>query len=174
MAIVDYGALVWKNGKPFGKRENLFEETINTLGFKIDSFIYTTINDNVEYNYNYSDGNDYVYIGNKNIIFSFYKGEITVCNYKEKEIKFITCYSDYNKYKKDIYEVFGQKFTVKPLKPNSVFLFNSIIDGDKYEVLFGYGIDPKWYKYYIPERYNYNTKMIKFLNSHDGKNYHLK
>jgi len=177
MAIMDYGALAWKNRKQLGKREDLFESPINTLNFEPEPFEYG-INDFEPvsiYNPHYF----LVNIGNKNIIFSFYKYSVTICNYKEKKIDWAPyeSYMDFSpygeKYAKTEYEVFGQKFTIKPLKPNSVFLFESVIDGDKYEVLFGFGIDPEWYKRHIPEIYDYNNKMVRYLNSRDGRNYHL-
>ena len=170
MACIDYGALAWKNGKILGKREDLFENPIDTLGFDIGPF---------------PEGMDgYALVGNKNIVFSFYKNFVSVYDVKNNEIKHIHCefakswnnglhYCEHVMYKKKEYEIFGCKFTIKPFKPHSVFLFEIALDGDKYEVIFGYGIDHKWWVRHIPEIYDYNKKMLKFLNSHDNKNYQL-
>lgn len=173
MAYVDYGALVWKNGKPFGKRENLFEDTMNTLRFDIIPFSYEFSINNKIYTEEYNNGQDFVYIGNKNIIFSFYKGHITICDYVNKRVDSIWCYSKKDIYRTMKYEFFGYKFTVKPLKANGIFLFTAYIDDDKYQVLFGYGIDPEWNKNLIPEIYGYNKKVLKFLNNRENTHYKL-
>ena len=175
MAAVDYGALAWKNGKPFGKREDLFEPVINTLGFEPKGIDFIYDGESMTY---HPDG--YIVIGNKDIVFDFYKCTVGINYYKENKHEGILCQAYNNdhrlsrklsrKYRKIKYEFFGYEFTIKAIT-GSVFLFESIIDGDKYEVLFGYGIDPEWNKYHIPEIYRYNKKVLKFLCNHDNINY---
>lgn len=148
MAIGDYGDLYWKNGEPINRNE------------EDEKLIYSI------------DGN---------IKFTFYKYLVTITNIKEnKEVTiFPECGNTYHFrngyrkiYRKYKYDIFNQVFTVDYLE-GGAYLFETFVNGDRYQVVFGYGIDLEWYKYKIPEMYEYSNKLLKFLNKHDNRNYHI-
>lgn len=164
MALLDYGAIGWKNGKVLGKRDGLFEKPKNSLGFNIKPFDYT---DNYCDDNRYQGGDDYIYVGDKDLIFSFYKHSMRICEYKEKKVnQYYFCYTEHP-YKTHRIVFKDAIIIIKTLRLNRVWLATIYYKNDKYEVIFGYGIDPHWNNKRIQKEYDYTKKMIRFLESKD-------
>lgn len=139
MAMFDYGAIAFKNGKLIST--GMFTPMKEMVGWT-DTEVKTELDGQL-------DGNYFVYIGDSEITVAFYKGIIAV----------IRKYSDgtYNFYKEYLmssnftwfkWEYFLWEGNVKVTKRNGYYVCKWKYKGNKYKVYFGYGVDFYIYKKY--------------------------
>lgn len=185
MAMIDYGAIVFKNGKFINKNQFFMrmEESVGWVDypnirtpdcdcfdeyngekysnchecpkaqFEMKSFEYEgetetyrkTNADCLGEPINHPDkinGNYFAYIGNKHLTLAIYKNMVNVC-VDGKNVAEIWWNSEDNKHiHKSHYYTYGDiTFHIKTIVNYSVHLLSVCIDGDFYNVIFGYGID---------------------------------
>lgn len=137
MAMIDYGAIAFKNGKLIST--DFFTPMETTCGFSD----YDNVLPGCESSF---DGNYFVVLGNKNLLIGFYKTGMYWWSSEYKKLKYewfgSTCYSKW-KYWQDILD-FTTEVTVK--RRHGYYVATFTLDGDKYKVYFGYGVDLDWYK----------------------------
>ena len=139
MAVIDYGAIVWKDGK------------------LISTDMFTPMEDMVGWTDNHEhrlEGNYFAFIGDKDLTLGFYKDVITIYSATAD------CYND-------TYYFCGVPFKgwrywrewcligpdadeaeiiVRPRKFHDYYICKMKYRGHKYKVAFGYGVDLKYYK----------------------------
>ena len=131
MAMMDYGAIAWKDGKLIST--DMFTPMIDTVGWHDDEI----------------DGNNFVTIGDKDLTLGFYKNIITIVRPKRIDHHFITDteYKGWRYWKnvlfinKCVVEIF-----VKPKRFHDYYVCKMNYNGHKYKVAFGYGVDLDGYK----------------------------
>lgn len=138
MSAFDYGAIVIKNGKI------ITEQEYGMLGMK--HFV-NWEDDDVQTNY-------FVFIGNENITISFYKCCMTVFSNKIKVDDYFmydygTCGTKQKSF--DIY-VSGLKIKVKMIS-DDVYHISTRIDGNNYQVVFGFGVPYNKIEWKIIKKY---------------------
>lgn len=170
MAIMDYGAIAFKNGKLISTQ--MFTPMKDTVGWE------DTEEDVFENLYTYKDepinfkDHFFVYIGDEEVTLAFYKeymcrvsGSLMEPHRFYKE----TINFGFNNFhwRKWTDFIKGEKVTVR--KRNGYRVFKWKYKGDKYKVYFGYGVDFNYYKKYrivnyyrSPEYYfNWIKRSIK-------------
>lgn len=174
MAMIDYGAIAFKNGKLIST--DMFTPMIDMVGWE------DTEND-VCYNYNTDKecplslkGNYFAYIGDANLTVGFYKTMIRIVerweNSEESKWEYFErgenneegkweyfvvdeCFSS-GSYKWSKWELYLENSKMKVTKRNGFYVFRWEYKGDKYKVYFGHGVD---YDYYI------KTHMVNYYRS---------
>lgn len=186
MAMIDYGAIVFKNGK-FINENTDFMNMKKSVGWIDVPFVYTpdcsctekfegTLYSNCHEcpkakfemkTYEDDDGtietyrkttanclgepiscsdkingNYFAYIGNKHLTLAFYKNKVKVC-VDGKPVDEIWWNSEDTKtiHKSHYYTYGGITFHIKTITDYSIHMLSVCIDGDFYNVIFGYGID---------------------------------
>ena len=147
MAMMDYGAIGFKNGKLIST--DWFTPMEKTVG-------YSDFNENNRCGF---DKNYFLVIGNKKALFGFYKNGISYHaewydeDDKDNYIQNETIWFDpstYHKWKYWSDFIVSEskiEIKVKPLDRHyDSFVADIVIDDDKYQVYFGYGIDLEYYK----------------------------
>lgn len=141
MAMIDYGAIAWKNGK------------------LISTEFFTPMKDTVEWTDNGElslEDNYFVYIGDKNFTVAFYKSCMRIYNpnytYDSETIFFGSeDFEGWKKWRKTFIVGGNRNFveiTVKKRKFHNYYICNMVYNNDKYKVAFGYGVDLGYYKKY--------------------------
>lgn len=131
MAMIDYGAIAWKDGKLIST--DMFTPMIDTVGWHDDEI----------------DGDNFVIIGDKDLTLGFYKNVITIVRPKHTCRHFIsnTEYKGWRYWRnvlitnEDIVEII-----VKPKRFHNYYVCKMKYNGHKYKVAFGYGVDLEYYK----------------------------
>lgn len=137
MAMIDYGAIAWKDGKLIST--DMFTPMIDTVGWHDDDI----------------NGNYFVAIGDKELTLAFYKGIMKVFNKRHAN----STYGDYTvhfgaedfykwKYWKD-FQITNNgdvNIIVKPKRFHDYYVCKMKYNGHKYKVAFGYGVDLDGYK----------------------------
>ena len=131
MAIIDYGAIAWKDGKLIST--DIFTPMIDTVGWHDDDI----------------DGGNFVTIGDKDLTLGFYKSMITIVRSKHTDYYSFGSeeYEGWRYWNKmlvtggDVVEVF-----VKPKRFHDYYVCKMNYNGHKYKVAFGYGVDLGGYK----------------------------
>lgn len=131
MAIIDYGAIAWKDGKLIST--DMFTPMIDTVGWHDDEI----------------DGSNFVTIGDKDLTLGFYKNILTIVRPKRIDHHFIgnTEYKSWRYWRnvivvdKCVVEIF-----VKPKRFHDYYVCKMKYNGHKYKVAFGYGVDLGGYK----------------------------
>ena len=146
MAMIDYGAIAFKNGKLIST--DVFTPMKDMVGWE-DS-------DKDTYEYNGGDrplrlkGNYFAYIGDKNTTIGFYKEQIFIAirkrgnKFYHKHIFFND--SGYTWTKWEYPYLYGDCNNLKVTKRNGYLVAKWMYNGDKYKVYFGYGVDFAYYK----------------------------
>ena len=145
MAMMDYGAIAFKNGKLIST--NMFTPMIDTVGWE------DTENDTYhDYALNkdcplYLNGNFFVYIGDKDFTIAFYKCHMVIVKRFNDgtfdcDVEYFND-TNYSWYKWTRYEM-DSKITVT--KRNGYYVCKWKYKNDKYKVYFGYGVDLSYYK----------------------------
>lgn len=153
MAMIDYGAIAWKDGKLISKE--FFDDMKDMVGWDDKEMKLPTENGRTLAN------NYFTYVGDEDFTACFYKNMMTIC-YKEDptseyEIENVWMnYTNYHgwKYYADFFFVkdglFDDIVDIK-VKPklrfgHNYFIFKMRYKDHKYKVAFGYGVDLAYYK----------------------------
>lgn len=139
MAMVDYGAIAWKDGKLIST--DMFTPMKDMVGWT----------DNHEYRL---EGNCFAYIGDEDFTVGFYKDVMYIYNRINKNDNEIVYFNSspfikWSKWRKwyiinslsDEVEII-----VRPRKFHDYYICTMKYRGHKYKVAFGYGVDLKYYK----------------------------
>lgn len=131
MAMIDYGAIAWKDGKLIST--DMFTPMIDTVGWH-DGDI---------------DGGNFVTIGDKDLTLGFYKSMITIV--RSKHIDYCSFgseeYEGWRYWEKMLATGRGVvKIFVKPKRFHDYYVCKMKYNGHKYKVAFGYGVDLEYYK----------------------------
>ena len=140
MAMIDYGAIAWKNGK------------------LISTDMFTPMEDMVGWNDSDLDleppleGNYFAYIGDKDFTLAFYKNVMRIynlnCSYDNDTIFFGSeSFEGWKKWR--FWTITNGKYVeiiVKPKRFHNYYVCHMKYNGDKYKVAFGYGVDLGYYK----------------------------
>ena len=142
MAMVDYGAIAWKDGKLIST--DMFTPMEDMVGW-------SDKDDDKEFKLN---GNCFAYIGDKNFTVGFYKNIMRVyCpddEYYNEEIYFNNAPFRRWRYWKQWYFIDSisdeAEIIVRPRKFHDYYICTMAYRGHKYKVAFGYGVDLNYYK----------------------------
>lgn len=140
MAMIDYGAIAWKNGRLIST--DMFTPMKDMVGWD-DSDL--NIEDPLVDNY-------FAYIGDEDFTLAFYKNLMRIYNahfpYKEDTIFFGT--EQFKGWKKwemwTIPNRHSVEIVVKPRRFHNYYVCHMKYKGDNYKVAFGYGVDLGYYK----------------------------
>ena len=142
MAMIDYGAIVWKDGKLIST--DMFTPMEDMVGW-------SDKNDDKEFKLN---DNCFAYIGDKDFTVGFYKDVMSIYSSTN------SCYNDTHyfcgvpfkgwRYWKEWYfiglDADEAEITVRPRRFHDYYICKMTYRGHKYKVAFGYGVDLKYYK----------------------------
>ena len=144
MAMMDYGAIAFKNNKLIST--DMFTPMINMVGWEDtekDTYrdYYTDEDKPLKLNENY-----FAYIGDKDCTVAFYKTGLRIVEkYEDTFYNHTEWFTDaYYTWTKWTNYVGGQ--VMKVTKRNGYYVFKWKYKGDKYKVYFGYGVDLYSYK----------------------------
>ena len=153
MAMIDYGAIAWKDGKLIST--DMFDEMKNMVGWDDDG-----LKLNFHQDRKTLKGSYFTYVGDEDLTICFYKGIMTICykNYNneyevETECMNETDYVGWKYFKKTIFTYKNGSIDMIDIKVyprfkfgHNYYVFKMEYNGHKYKVVFGYGID---FEYYI-------------------------
>ena len=143
MAMVDYGAIAWKDGKLIST--DMFTPMEDMVGW-------SDRNDNKEFKLN---GNCFAYIGDKDFTVGFYKSTMRIYNpaneYDNEEIYFNNSpFEKWSKWRKWYLpsSLLSDEVVliVRPRRHHDYYICTMTYRGHKYKVAFGYGVDLAYYK----------------------------
>lgn len=171
MAIIDYGAIAFKNGKLISTK--MFTPMHQTCGFTDDGHALPGADSSF-------DGNCFVVIGNQQFLVGFYKesiiwwydhGEAWEEDRYEYGVEMLAWseYHGWSRWNKSFSTInFIRDITVKPR--NGYYVANIRLGADRYKVHFGYGVDFGFYKktgrvnyYRSPEHY---ARLFYYIAKH--------
>ena len=156
MAMIDYGAIAFKNGKLISTE--MFTPMIDMVGWE-------DAENDTYHNYNTDKdeqlklkGNYFAYIGDKDCTVAFYKTGLRIVERYQKEFWsecewFNNCYYTWSKWEKWL-----RGHEMKVTKRNGYYVFKWKYKGDKYKVYFGYGVDLPCYK---------RCRIVNYYRSHE-------
>ena len=158
MAMIDYGAIAFKNGKLISTE--MFTPMIEMVGWE------DTENDVYESESDYMEpiklkGNYFAYVGDKDCTLAFYKEQIVVVEkYDDGTFSYHHEYFNCTNYIWSKWEYYaGKGFAkIKVIKRNGYLVCKWKYKGDKYKVYFGYGVDLGYYKKYHMVNYYRSPK----------------
>jgi len=173
MAMMDYGAIAFKNGKLVST--GMFTSMKDTCGFSDGDKPLAGVGENEPP----FDGNQFVVLGDERFLVGFYKtymkwwrppeyDEDTRCTVQRNGFGF----EDYDGWKRWSQAACVRKNDVEPdlevvimtVKPrNGYYVARFSYKGDKYKVYFGYGVDYGFYK--KTRRVNYYRSPEHFIRS---------
>lgn len=151
MAMMDYGAIAFKNGKLI--QTEMFGEMIDMVGWEDTEA-------DVYHNYDTKEdvpiklkGNYFAYIGDKDATVGFYKCHLFLAERWDYDNKFHVTNEWFNntdyKWYKWVHMARGlDDGDMIVTKRNGYYVFRWKYKGDKYKVYFGYGVDLYCYKKY--------------------------
>ena len=147
MAMIDYGAIAFKNGKLIST--DMFTPMIDMVGWE------DTENDTY-HNYNTDKdnplklkGNYFAYIGDSDCTIAFYKCSMVIIEkYSDGAFYFHHEYFNSTYYTWTKWEKYAgvNSAKIKVTKRNGYFVCKWKYKGDRYKVYFGYGVDLAYYK----------------------------
>lgn len=150
MAMFDYGAIAFKNGKLVSTE--MFTPMIDLVGWEDtekDTYHDYSTDEDKPLKLN---GNYFVYIGDKDCTLAFYKEQMVIVErWKDgtfrRKHEFFNC-TNYTWSKWEDYAGIGDgEFPkVKVTKRNGYLVCKWKYKGDRYKVYFGYGVDLPYYK----------------------------
>ena len=158
MAMIDYGAIAWKNGKLIST--DMFTPMKDMVGWD-DSNIITEMP---------LVNNYFAYVGDKDFTLAFYKSVMRIYNphfsFDNDNIYFGNerfegwrawgLYTFSNN--KDV------EIVIKPKRFHNYYVCHMKYNGDKYKVAFGYGVDLEYYKkWHIIDYYGTPWFRVKSL-----------
>lgn len=146
MAMMDYGAIAFKNGKLISTE--MFTPMIDMVGWEdTDKDTYhnyqTNKDEPLELN-----GNYFAYIGDKDCTLAFYKTQIVIVSrYKDDgTFGYDHEYLNGTGYTWSKWKNYAGGSDVTVTKRNGYLVCKWKYKGDKYKVYFGYGVDLPYYK----------------------------
>lgn len=168
MAMLDYGAVVKKNGKIISDPNKMFQNFTN-LKYETDDDCNTVIDETVIECINYGTdkiekrsmaGNYFALIGDEEMMIGFYKTWFKIAvDKKEVNMGEYFCKWQSEDIKRDFvyeYPKLG-KLTIKKIdkrpKYCNVYIASFSYKGDNYSVMFGYGVDPSIKYTFGPKNY---------------------
>ena len=164
MAMIDYGAIAWKNGKLIST--DMFTDMEDMVGWSDDG----------EHSL---EGNYFAYIGDKDLTLAFYKTSMRIYrptfSYDNDNIFFGSeRFEGWKKWwmwttsnHKDV------EIIVKPKRFHNYYVCHMKYNGDKYKVAFGYGVDLKCYKKWHIIDY-YGTPWFRIMSEYREFKYWLR
>lgn len=162
MAMLDYGAVVKKNGKIISDPNELFQNFTN-LKYETDDdcniVIDETIIQEIDGDERSMAGNYFALIGDEEMMIGFYKTWFKIAvDKKEVSIGDYFCHWQLDLKRDFIYEYpkLG-KLTIKRIDKRArycnVYIATFSYKGDSYSVMFGYGVDPSIKYTFGPKNY---------------------
>ena len=152
MAMIDYGAIAFKNGKLIST--DMVTPMMDTCGFSDKDTKLPGCKSSF-------DGRFFVTVGNKRLLFGFYKTSMhwfSVDSYEKTEgCECFGCgpYEKWTRWEK--YYFNGNDLIWVIVKPkNGYYVAKFSLDGDVYKVYFGHGVDFEFYK---------KTRRVNFYRS---------
>lgn len=152
MAMIDYGAIAFKNGKLIST--GMITPMMDTCGFSDKDAKLPECESNF-------DGHFFVTVGNKRLLFGFYKTSMYWFSAdrfgKKEDCECFDCgpYAKWTRWEE--YYFNGNDLVWVIVKPkNGYYVAKFSIDGDVYKVYFGYGVDFDFYK---------KTRRVNFYRS---------
>jgi hypothetical protein len=149
MAMIDYGAIAFKNGKLIST--DMFTPMIDMVGWE------DTEND-VYHDYDNDtstplklNGNYFAYIGDKDCTVAFYKCQMVIAEkYNDGDFRYHHEYFNCTNYTWSKWEDYAGEglAKIKVTKRNGYFVCKWTYRDDNYKVYFGYGVDFDYYKKY--------------------------
>ena len=138
MAMVDYGAIVWKDGKLIST--DMFMDMEEAVGWS----------DNGKYKL---EGNYFAYIGDKDFVIGFYKSLMHICYCSDDGCKEETVWFGWENFKnwrkwKSLFSI-GDDYVeliVRPRRFHDYYICKMKYREHHYKVAFGYGVDLGYYK----------------------------
>lgn len=164
MAMIDYGAIAWKNGKLIST--DMFTDMEDMVGWSDDG----------EHSL---EGNYFAYIGDKDLTLAFYKTSMRIyCptfSYDNDNIFFGS--ERFEGWKKWwMWTTSNHKdaeIIVKPKRFHGYYVCRMKYNGDKYKVAFGYGVDLEYYKKWHIIDY-YGTPWFRIISEYRDFKYWLR
>jgi hypothetical protein len=163
MAMIDYGAIAFKNGKLISTE--MFTPMIDTVGWED-----TEDNTYTHYEVNGKSvelplelkGNYFAYIGDIDCTIAFYKTSIIIVEmYNSKKKKYFRTYENFsNSFKWSKWDCYAGMSRVKVTRRNGYYVCKWKYKGDKYKVYFGYGVDLSYYKKWRMVNYYRSPKHL--------------
>lgn len=166
MAMSDYGAIVFKNGKLISTE--MFPPMIEAVGWEdTEADVYTEYHSkgknivplNLKDNY-------FAYIGDKDCTLAFYKQQMVIVErfYDESFSRHIEYFAS-SHYTWSKWETYagchnGTFPRVRVTKRNGYYVCKWKYKGDKYKVYFGYGVDLPYYKKYSIVNYYRSPEFL--------------
>lgn len=170
MAMIDYGAIAFKNGKLIST--SMFTPMIDTVGWEdTENDLYEGrphYDNEPESNYMYPldlKDNFFVYIGDKDCTLAFYKEQIVlVSRYKDDgTFSYHHEYFNCTNYTWSKWQDYAGGSDVTVTKRNGYLVCKWKYKGDKYKVYFGYGVDlPSYKKWHIVNYYRSPMFVMKY------------
>lgn len=154
MAMIDYGAIAFKNGKLISK--SMFDDMKEMVGWEdTDKDVYESrshAEGEPESNYMLPlklKNNYFTYVGDFDCTLAFYKGQIVIADrYSDGSFNYHHEYLNCTNYIWSKWKCFaGENLAeVVVTKRNGYFVCKWKYKDDKYKVYFGYGVDIGYYK----------------------------
>ena len=156
MAMMDYGAIAFKNGKLIST--DMFTPMIDMVGWEDkEEDTYHDYNRNVDEPLNLK-GNYFAYIGDSNCTVAFYKSGLRIVERYEDEFWNESEWFNSTNYTWSKWSNWVRGHYMKVTKRNGYYVFKWKYNGDKYKVYFGYGVDYDYYKRYRIVNYYHSPK----------------
>ena len=136
MAMVDYGAIAWKDGK------------------LISTDTFTDMKDMVGWSDTFFQGNYFAYIGDKDLTIMFYKDMMRIYCPDSEIADEMICFGsgpfeDWRRWRR-LYMINSiddtAEIIVRPRRFHDYYICTMKYRGHKYKVAFGYGVDLSYYK----------------------------
>ena len=162
MAMIDYGAIAFKNGKLIST--DMFTPMIDMVGWEdTKDDIYHDYNRDIDEPLNLKN-NYFAYIGDADCTIAFYKCYITIVE-KFKDGTFGVDSEWFNNtfYTWSKWEKWVAWNCLRVTKRNGYYVCKWKYKGDKYKVYFGYGVDFDYYK--RCRRVNYYRSPMYYIRN---------
>ena len=167
MAMMDYGAIAFKNGKLISTK--MFTPMIDMVGWE-DTEKDTYYNYNTEKDEQLKlNGNYFAYIGDAECTVAFYKTVMRIVERYDNKFYNHTELFNNGYYTWTKWTNWAHGNDMKVTKRNGYYVFKWKYKGDKYKVYFGYGVDLASYKrcrivnYYRSPEYIFRYKIPTWI-----------
>ena len=149
MAMMDYGAIAFKNGKLIST--DMFTPMIDMVGWEdTEEDVYHDYNKDKDMSLKLK-GNYFAYIGDKDCTLAFYKCQMVMTDrYNDGTFRYCHEYFNCTNYTWSKWISYAGEglAKVKVTKRNGYLVCKWKYKEDKYKVYFGYGVDLDYYKKY--------------------------
>lgn len=171
MAMIDYGAIAWKNGKLIST--DMFTPMKDMVGWD-DSDVKSDSRTELPLVNNY-----FAYVGDKDFTLAFYKSGMRLYNpnytYDSQTVWFGS--ERFIKWKAWKFFTYAHEelvdIIVKPKRFHDYYVCHMKYNGDKYKVAFGYGVDLEYYKKWHIIDY-YGTPWFRIISEYRDFKYWLR